>query len=97
MHATSRLAREMATFNRLGTRRKPIRPRSLERTVRRGHADLEQRGCLTRRPAEHIAGDERRTLLRRKYLHGRQERELNRLPLNDYSVRLVLAGRNLIE
>ena len=32
MQATRRRARETATFNRLGTRRKPIRPRSLERT-----------------------------------------------------------------
>ena len=32
MHATRRLAREMATLRRLGTRRNPILPRSFERT-----------------------------------------------------------------
>ena len=52
---------------------------------------------LVGRPAEHVAHDQRRPLARRQHLQRREERELDRLALDGDRVRLVRAGRDLVE
>ena len=54
---------------------------------------VEQVRRLDRRPTEHVPRDQRRALPRRQDLQGGQERELDRLALDDDRVRLVVARR----
>ena len=51
----------------------------LQGAVDRGNARLQQLGSLGRLPAEHLAEDQHRALLRRQVLQSRDERELDRL------------------
>ena len=52
---------------------------------------------LAGRPAEHVARDERGPLPGRQHLHRGQERELDRLSLDDDRVGLVVGRRDLVE
>jgi hypothetical protein len=52
---------------------------------------VEQRRSLAGRRAEDVADDQSRSLRRRQELHGCEERKLDRLPLDDDRVRLVVA------
>ena len=56
-----------------------------------------RRRRLGRRPAEHVADDQRRALSRRQDLQGGEERELDRLALDDDRVRLLVARRDLVQ
>ena len=54
-------------------------------------------GALGRRPAEHVAQDQHRPLLRRQELDRRDERQLDRLPRDDLGLRLLVARRDPLE
>ena len=59
------------------------RPRPLDRAVRGRDARAEVGGGLGRRPPQHIPGDQRRSLPRRQGLQRGDERQLDRLALDD--------------
>ena len=64
------------------------RPRPLERAVRGGQAQLEDRGRVVCGPVEHVAKDQDRALARREMLDRGEKRELDRLSRDDHIRRL---------
>jgi hypothetical protein len=73
------------------------RPCALQRAVDGGHGEVEERRALCRRPAEHVSGDEDGPLLRRQKLDGGDERELDRLLVDDLGLRLGVGRRDPLQ
>ena len=74
-----------------------VGPGPLQRAVGRRDARVEERRGLGGRPAEHVAEDQRGPLAGRQHLQGGQERQLDRLALDDDGVGLVVGRRDLVE
>ena len=72
-------------------------PGPLQGAVGRGDAGAERRGGLAGRPAEHVAGDQRRALPRRQDLERGQERQRDRLPRDGHRLGLLVARRGRLE
>ena len=92
--AGEQLGVRLVLHGRLGVRAEVPRlergPRALQRAVDGGDARLEQLGDLGRLPAQDLAEDQHRALLRRQVLEGRDEREPDRLPRNRHLGRVAL-------
>jgi hypothetical protein len=72
-------------------------PGPLQGAVGRGDAGAERRGGLAGRPAEDVAGDQRRALSRRQDLERGQERQRDGLPRDGYRLGLLVTRRGRLE